>query len=180
LPSPFVEGAAGEENLELTPREIFFSKDQSLDPFPGGERFNYFRDVGEGNPAIKEMVWFNENTDSTRALIQAARRAGTRSEPGQATRFQLFLQRSSDNLRPARCAGTFRILVRPPVRADKKIALTQRHGAGDAGERKLLRVSVRPASRGARGGGALFARPSRVCARTKEGGDDGQDNDGEN
>ncbi len=76
---------------------------------------------------IKEMVGLHQDADAARTLVQAARFADARPEFGQTARCDLLFQRRPDFFGSAAGARTFRVIIRAPVRADKKVALALRH-----------------------------------------------------
>ena len=113
--------------MGLPARQVVGRQNQALHPQAVRERFHDLRQIGQSDMPVKEMIGFHQNADAARTLVEAARFADARPEFRQASRCDLLLQRGPDFLRPARCARTFRVLIRAPVRADKKVALALRH-----------------------------------------------------
>jgi len=111
----------------LATRQIVRREHQALDPPAACERFHDLRHIGWSHAPVKEMVRFHQNADAARTLIQAARFADTCAEFRQTSRCDLLLQRRPDFLGTASGARTFRVVIRSPVRADKKIPLALRH-----------------------------------------------------
>ena len=116
----------------LSTRELVRIKHQPLDAFTGNERLDDFRHIRHCDVPVKEMVRLDEDADTARALIEAARFTDARAELRQTARRDLFLQRRADFFGPAHRARTFRVVIRSPIRADKEIALAQRHVVNSA------------------------------------------------
>jgi len=113
--------------VKLTAREIVRRKNQTLDTRVRGQRLHDLGHVGQSHAAVKVMVRLDENADAARTLIEAARLADASAKFREAPRLHLFLQRGSDFLRAFLGTTALRVLIGASVRADKKIALAQRH-----------------------------------------------------
>jgi len=74
------------------PRQVIGSQHKPLDPLAARERFNDFGQIRGRHPTVKEMVGLDQDTNAARALVEAARGAGTRPELRQTARGELFLQ----------------------------------------------------------------------------------------
>lgn len=119
--------SAQDDKVGLATRQIVRREHQALDPPAACERFHDLRHIGWSDTPIKKMVRLDQNADTARTLVEAARFADARAEFRQSPRCHPLLQRCPDFLGPARGARTFRVVIRPPVRADKKVALALRH-----------------------------------------------------
>jgi hypothetical protein len=111
----------------LATRQIVRREHQALEPPAARQRLHDLRDIGRSDTTVKKMVGLDQNADAARTLVEAARFADTRAEFRQTPRRDLFLQRCPDFLGPARGARIFCVVIRAPVRADKKVALALRH-----------------------------------------------------
>lgn len=111
----------------LAARQVGGTEDEPFDALTARERFHDFRDVGQRDTAVKEMVGLDQDANTARALIEAARCAGAGFEPGQTPRGKLFLQSRPNFFRTANRAGALGVIIRPAISADKEIALSQRH-----------------------------------------------------
>jgi hypothetical protein len=89
-----------------------------------------FHDLGQishCDVTVKKVIGLDQDTDATRALIEAARGAGTGSKLGQPTRGQLFFQGEANLFRAFVSARPFLVVRTPAIGADKEIALSLRH-----------------------------------------------------
>jgi hypothetical protein len=113
--------------MGLPARKIVRREHKTLYAFAARQRFHDLRDIGRSDAPVKEMVWLDQNADAARTLVEATRFTDARAEFRQTPRRHLFLQRRPDFLGPAHRARTFRVVIRAPVRANKKVALALRH-----------------------------------------------------
>jgi hypothetical protein len=65
-----------------SPRQVVGTEDKSLDPLTARDSVDDFRHVRHGDAAIKEMIGFDQNADSARALVEATRGANASLDPG--------------------------------------------------------------------------------------------------
>ena len=117
----------GAREKDLAARQILACQHETLDALAARQGFDDLGHVRQGHAPVKEMVWLDQNAHTARTLVEATRFTNPRPQLRQAASGDLFLQRRPDFLRPAHRAGTFRVVIRAPVRADKEIALALRH-----------------------------------------------------
>lgn len=145
---------------ELSERKVAGSEHQPLDPLTARERLHNLRQVRQFDPAIKEMIGLNQDTNTARTLVEAARLADPRAELGQPPGGHLCLQGLTNFFGAACRARTLGVLIRAAVGADKEIAFSQRHAR---------RFAARP---------GYFKRIARlivpaICGRKRNCGDSG-------
>jgi hypothetical protein len=111
-------------------RQVIGRKDEAFDSLTGYDPFHDFGQISHGNVTVEEVIGLDQDANTARALIEAARLAGPRLEPGQSPSGKLFLERRPNFFGAANGARTLRIIIRAAVGADKEIVLSQRHAAG--------------------------------------------------
>ena len=114
--------------------QVAGSKDKSFNPAANGDPIHNLRDVRHGDMAIKEMIRLDQDTDAARALIEATRRAHARRGRRQPAGRELFLEREADLFRTSGRARPLRMIFRPVINTDEKVALALRHATGSQPE----------------------------------------------
>ena len=121
---------AAKQASASTLSQFFPGKHEPRDGLIPLDRIDDFPHVGRRDVTVEDVIWLNQDGDAGGALVEAARAANTRFELRKSARLQLLFQLAIDLLGTTSSTGAFLMAFSSPVRANKEIALSQRHAAG--------------------------------------------------